>query len=347
MINIGIAGVGFMGMVHYLSYLKIEGVRVVALADHLPERLAGDWTGIKGNFGPPGEQMDLTGVATFASPEEMITSGEVDVIDICLPPAAHTQLALAALAAGKHVFCEKPIALHIEQADRLIAAAEIADRQLLIGHVLPYFPEYAWALQVIGSGDYGQVVSASFERVVSDPAWLANYWDADAFGGPLLDLHVHDAHFICLALGMPARVTTQGSLRNGLAEHWRSLLQYDTGGPRVLATSGVLNQPSRPFLHGFEIQLQRATISFEFAVETLADGDQAAYTRPPTLYPNDRPAERIELGEGDPMRAFEAELRHASQVFAGKTEPGPLNATLARNALTLCQLQAAYLLDQQ
>ena len=60
MINVGIAGIGFMGMIHYLAYQKIRGVKVRAICEQDPKRLAGDWRTIKGNFGPQGEMMDLS-----------------------------------------------------------------------------------------------------------------------------------------------------------------------------------------------------------------------------------------------------------------------------------------------
>ena len=61
MIQVGIVGLGFMGMIHYLTYRKIPGVRVAAICEVNERRLTGDWTDIKGNFGPAGEQMDLSG----------------------------------------------------------------------------------------------------------------------------------------------------------------------------------------------------------------------------------------------------------------------------------------------
>ena len=158
-----------MGMVHYLSYQKIAGVRVVAMCDVDPARLAGDWTGIKGNFGPPGEQMDLSGVAMYSSTEELIADPNVELVDITLPPALHADIAVAALQAGKHVFCEKPMALAVGDCDRMVAAASEADRNLMIGHVLPFFPEYAWALREIRSGKHGRLLGGSFTRVISDP----------------------------------------------------------------------------------------------------------------------------------------------------------------------------------
>ena len=65
MVGIGIVGIGFMGMIHYLAARRVEGARVVALCSRDPKKLAGDWTSIQGNFGPRGTQMDLSGIAAL------------------------------------------------------------------------------------------------------------------------------------------------------------------------------------------------------------------------------------------------------------------------------------------
>ncbi len=333
MLKVGIAGVGFMGMVHYLSYQKLRGVKVAAICDPKPDIRAGDWRGIQGNFGPPGEKMDLSGVAAYESLDELIADESLDAIDICLPPALHTDATCKALAAGKHVFCEKPMAMRLADCDRMVRAAEKADRQLLIGHVLPYFPEYAWALKEINSGKHGALLGGSFKRVISDPAWLTHYWDADRIGGPMLDLHVHDAHFIRLVFGKPSSVTTRGRLRDGLAEHWNTQFQYK--GQSVTATSGTINQQGRPFLHAFEIHLERATLLFDFAVL----GDQADYLCPPTVLTAGGKAKQPKLTGGDPMDAFAAELKEVVRCLKSGDTSATLGAELARDAIQICQAQ--------
>ena len=341
MIQVGIVGIGFMGMVHYLSYQKLPGVKVVALCEQNTKRLAGDWTDIKGNFGPAGQQMDLSGIATYESVDDLIANPDIDLIDVTLPPALHADIAVKALGAGKHVFCEKPMALKVEDCDRMLAAAEANDRQLLIGQVLPFFPEYAWALREIRSGEHGRLLGGSFRRIISDPAWLSNYWVADQVGGPMLDLHVHDAHFIRLVYGMPTAVSTRGSQKNELPEHWHSLFEFDDHSVTVHATSGVIQQQGRPFLHGFEIQLEKATLAFEFAVEkNAAEEDEGRYLCPPTQFASDGKAQRIELGDGDPMDAFYGELGHVAQVLEGGAQPDVLAGNLARDAIQICRMEA-------
>ena len=334
--KIGIAGIGFMGMIHYLSYQKLDGVDVVALAEPNESRLAGDWTDIKGNFGPQGQMMDLAGIAKFTDVAAMIAESDIDAIDICLPPGMHAPVATAALEAGKHVFCEKPITLTTDGASQMVAAAKAADRLLLIGHVLPFLPEYQKAYEIIQSGEFGRVIGGHFKRVIDDPQWLAHYWDAEKVGGPMLDLHVHDAHFIRLLFGMPTSVASVGRMRDDLAEYWNSQFEFADKSLVVTATSGVINQHGRTFLHGYEIHLEKATLAFEFAVI----GDRPESLLPLTVLTPDGGADRPDLGGGDPMlSAFESELSEVvNSITTGSPSP-ILDGNLARDAVVLCQKQ--------
>ena len=335
MIQVGIVGLGFMGMIHYLTYRKIPGVRVAAICEVNEKRLTGDWTDIKGNFGPAGEQMDLSGVATFTKLEDMLAMSELELVDVTLPPAMHSEATIAALGAGKHVFCEKPMSLRLDECERMSAAAQAARRQLFVGHVLPFFPEYAWAYEAARSGRYGKLRGAAFRRVISNPAWLRNFWSPDQVGGPLFDLHVHDAHFIRLLFGMPQDVISRGRLRDGVPEFWHSHFDYGSDGYLVEATSGTLEQQGRAFNHGFEIHFERAAMLFEFAVLNGA----GSYLCPPTLLDEAGKAEQVDLGAGDPMNAFEAELRNVTECVRKNQESEVLNARLAQDAVKLCQIQ--------
>src|SRR5437763_15026239 len=103
MVGIGIVGIGFMGMIHYLAARRLSEGRVVALCSRDPRKLAGDWTGIQGNFGPRGAQMDLSAHAWYAEVDDLLADPRVDLVDLCVPNDAHARLALRALEAGKHV----------------------------------------------------------------------------------------------------------------------------------------------------------------------------------------------------------------------------------------------------
>ncbi len=341
--KVGIAGIGFMGMVHYLSYRQIDGVEVVALAEPNEKRLAGDWTDIKGNFGPRGEMMDLSGIQCFADAKQMISDADIDLLDVCLPPGMHADMAVAALDAGKHVFCEKPIALTSEDAHRMVDAAQAHGRILMIGHVLPMFPEYAKAREIVAGGEFGRLLGGHFKRVISDPQWLPHYWDAQKIGGPMLDLHVHDAHFIRLLFGMPKAVISQGRMRGELAEYWNTHFEFDDASLVVSATSGTVGQQGRSFLHGFELHLEQATLAFEFAVID----DQPELLLPLTLLLLDGTVRRPPLGDGDPMIAFQTELSEVKRAIEAGETSAILAGELARDAVTLCRAQTESIRSRQ
>ncbi len=335
MINVGIVGIGFMGWIHWLAYKAAQGIRVGAVSSRDPKRRAGDWRGIQGNFGPPGEQVDLSGVKAYERLEELLRDPAVDLVDLCLPPNLHAEATLQALAAGKHVFCEKPMALSTADCDRMVEAARKAGKQLFVGHVLPFFPEYAEARRLISEGRHGKLLGGSFKRVISDPSWLKDFYDPRKIGGPLVDLHVHDAHLIRLLFGLPRAVAGQGRMRGEVVAYCQSMFRFPDASLVVSAASGVVNQPGRAFTHGFEIHLEKATLQYEFAV---IDGKPRLFM-PLTVYEADGRVRQPELGDGDPVRAFQGEIAEiVGALDSGRPSP-ILSGDLARDALLLCHKQ--------
>ncbi|MDO4586752.1 MAG: Gfo/Idh/MocA family oxidoreductase [Planctomycetia bacterium] len=326
MLKIGITGIGFMGMIHYLAYQRIEGVKVVALCEKWsPERLKGDWTKIKGNFGPAGTQMDLSGIATYTDLNDMLANPEVDVVDVCLPPNSHAEATIAALNAGKKVFCEKPISLKPQDGINMVDAAQKNNKLLMIGHVLPFFDSHHFVVEANNSGKYGKLLGGNFVRVISDPVWLQNFYNMETSGGPMLDLHVHDAHFIRYLFGMPKAVQGVGRCRDGVPEYFNSQFLYEDPSLVVTATSGCIMQQGRPFTHGYEVHFEKATIFCESFTGT-----------PVTVLNEDGSVEKPEFPAGDDISAFVNELTEATNSFKANQTSPLLDGVLARDALNLC-----------
>jgi predicted dehydrogenase len=333
MLRVGIVGVGFMGMIHYLAYKRLPGVKVQAICEQDPVRRGGDWRTIKGNFGPPGELMDLSGVAKYGELDAMLADPSLDLIDICLPTALHAPTTIKALAAGKHVLCEKPIALTPADGMAMVAAAEKADRLLMIGHVLPFYPEYRFAYDAITSGRYGGLKGGHFKRIISDPAWLPRFYDPAVIGGPMLDLHVHDAHFIRLTAGLPRSVQCAGTMHGEVVERFHSQFRFDDPAVVVTAASGVIAQQGRSFTHGYEIYLEKATLLYDFAVL----GGEPVLVMPVTVLTHDGQVERPELGGGDAIAPFESELAEVARAVQSGVASPLLAGALARDAVVMCQ----------
>lgn len=335
MIKVGIAGIGFMGWIHWLAYKNVPGIEVVAITSRDEKKRNGDWTDIQGNFGPPGEMVDLSNLQTFDSIEGMLESTDVDLVDICLPPSLHRDASVQVLESGRHVFCEKPLAVSLADCDAIVRAAQANERQLLVGHVLPFFPEYSFVRSAIAEQRFGKLLGGNFKRVVSDPTWLDNFYDVDVVGGPLIDLHVHDAHLIRMLFGMPVNVDTNGRFREDVVEYCESIFRFEDPDLVVASSSGVIKQQGRPFNHAFEIHFEKATAQFEFAA--FADNPESM---PLKFLLEDGSVERPSIPPGSDIAGFEAEIAEVVRAIDEGSESPILGGELARDAISMCHWQS-------
>jgi predicted dehydrogenase len=334
MVKIGLVGIGFMGWIHYLAWKRIPDIQLAAFASRDPQKRSGDWRGIRGNFGPPGERIDVSGLTVYSSIEDLLNDPSIDLVDLCLPPHAHVSAVKAALDAGKHVLCEKPLALTAEDSQELVRAAVSAQRKLMVAQVLPFMPEFAYLVEAQRSGRYGRLLTGHFRRVIGPPDWIPDFYDVDRVGGPLIDLHVHDAHLLRLLFGLPTRVTTRSRMKGDVPQFFESLIDF-LDGRFASATCGVTDSPGRPFCHGYEVQFEAATLQFEFVA--LQDGTELM---PLKVFHADGKIERPKLGSNDPVDAFVAELAAAAKMARGVADEPILDGRLAADAISICQAQA-------
>ena len=351
MIRIGLLGIGFMGMTHFeaatkcetdasgrrkATGAKLDGGTIVAIATRDQKKRAGDWTSIQGNFGPRGSLMDLAHVRCYSDHRQLLADPGIDLVDICLPTDQHESVVLEALAASKHVLVEKPIATELAAADRMVDAARKAGRLLLVGQVLPFFPEFAFAAETVRSEKYGRLLAAHFRRVITPPNWSNGMSDFRKLGGWGVDLHIHDNHYIGLLCGVPKQVFSRGLLQEGLVNHVHTNYLFDNPNLAVTCVSGGIAAKGLAFGHGFEMYLERATILYDAG--TYAG--QWVVNRPLTLITDDGKAEQPELpGGSEWCSAFTAELQTAVDSVRSGQEATVLSGTLARDALRLCDAE--------
>ena len=333
MTKIGIVGIGFMGMIHYLAARKLKDGKVTAICSRDEKKLAGDWRSIQGNFGPRGEMMDLGGIKKYRDLDAMLADKEIDLVDVCNPTNLHPETAIKALEAGKHVLVEKAIALDPKDADAMLDAARKANRLLMVAHVLPFFPEFAFAAEAIRGGQFGKLLGAHFKRIISKPDWSADIGDASKTGGPAVDLHIHDTHFIGLVCGVPGSVFSTGVVGvGGAVDYLTTSYLYSSPGTAVpglsravTCSSGALTMKGRPFVHGYEIYLEKATLVYESG------------TCPLTLLKVDGSSEQPKLAGGDDATAaFTIEIQAAVDGITKGQAHDYLSGRLARDALVMC-----------
>lgn len=337
MVNIGIVGIGFMGYTHFTAAEHLNGGKVSAICTRSQKKLDGDWTGIQGNFGPPAGQIDTSNLKKYTDFHEMLADPDIDLIDICLPPEMHEEVAVAAAKAGKAVFVEKPIAVELDAAERMVAAANEANVPLMVGQVLPFFPQFRWAADAVRSGRYGKLKAAHFRRVICPPDWSDDMSDFRNLGGWGIDLHIHDNHFLSLLCGVPQAVFSRGMLVDGFVNHVHSQYIYETPDLAVSCVSGGIAAQGLQFAHGFELYLENATVLYHAG--TI--GGEWVIDRPLSLVQQDGSVTEPELTGGTEWySAFTAELQAAVDGLQSKTTPRALSGELALDALKLCYAEA-------
>ena len=268
-VKIGLIGFGFMGTTHWGVYKGLKNAQVVALADPDPAKRKGDISKVVGNIGggDNSKPIDLTGVAVYDDPMRLIKEADVDMIDICVPTADHAKLAIAALKAGRHVFCEKPLCRTAAEVTQIVAAAKKAKGFFNVGLCVRAWPEYRHAYEYFKSGKAGKMLSATFKRVspgVDGNSWKNWYMNGKVSGGALLDLHVHDVDEVNYFFGKPKAVQAVGAnvCSKGAIDH--VVATYDYGDGRLVMTEGGWEQAKgATFEMSFTIVCQKATLKLD------------------------------------------------------------------------------------
>lgn len=336
-----ILGVGFMGWIHALAYRRSGVAELAGFASRDAAKRDGDWRSIQGNFGPPGEQIDVSGMIVGESLDDLLADDSIDLIDICLPPHLHVDAVTRSLRAGKHVLCEKPLALNAADAQSLtdLSNDESVQGSLMVGHILPLMPEFAFLVAAADDGRYGRIQTGRFQRTIGPPDWIPDFYDPSRVGGPLIDLQVHDAHLVRMLFGMPTAAHCASHLKDGIPKRYETVFEFAKSSgdsrPVVSVAGGVIDSPARPFTHGYEVSFEEATVRFEFA----AYSDGTSDSIPVTVLHNDGRRECPELGGGDPIDSFVSEIDAAAALVHGGHLTPVLDPQLATDALRICEMQ--------
>ena len=175
--KVGIVGVGFMGTTHAAGWAET------------PAEIVGFTAETQQEAGNISKQYSTN---VYPSLEEMLP--DVEVVDLCSPTHLHYEMALKAAAAGKHIVCEKPLARTTKQAREILMACQKAGVQLLVAHVVRFFPEYALAHSAVVQGQIGRPGVIRLHRGSYRPKKPAGNWFLDEVksGGILMDLMIHD-----------------------------------------------------------------------------------------------------------------------------------------------------------
>jgi predicted dehydrogenase len=334
-VNVGVIGLGFMGVTHLKALQQLPQGRVVAVCDAVrrPENGQLSAGGNVGDGKPV--TLDMSVVRVYQDYRELLADPQVEAVDICLPTPLHPEVAVAALAAGKYVLCEKPMARTSALGRQMVEAAQKARGFLMPAMCMRFWPGWGWLKNVVESGQYGRVLAARFRRVAEPPGWSkSQFMDGQKSGGALLDLHIHDVDFVQYCFGRPQAVYATGyTCLSGAIDH--VVAQYRVAsGAMVYAEGGWAMAPGFGFSMSYTVNFERATADYDVArgaeaLKVYVEG------QPPVVIRNEGPD------------GYVGELAHfLDSILAGR-RPTVVTAADGLSAIEICEAEEASIASGQ
>ena len=241
-------------------------------------------------------------------PEDVLGADDVDLVMVLTPPAGHAELATAALAAGKHVLVEKPMALDLGSAQRMVQAAQAANRRLVCAPFVTLSATHRRIAELVDAGTIGRILSVRAVSGTSGPSWGRWFYEGPG-GGPLFDLGVYSLTAVIDLVGpvrsvtavsgiaVPERVVDGEPMRPTLDDSFQVALDFGDGTLGVLTTGFTMPSLRTP---AFELFGSEGTIQM-----LGADWEPAGFD----LWRNDVGAWEL-VPESDPGWNYAAGLRN-------------------------------------
>jgi len=306
--RLAIVGAGRCGMVHAENAARwlaaAELACVVDVDEALAHRIGAE-----------------LGVPAFTSVEQVLDGAAVDGVVVTTPTFTHAEIAIAAAGAGKHVFCEKPMALDVEECDRMIAAADAAGIVLQMGFVRRFQPEFVEAWRRIEAGEIGEpmIVKSLTRGPGLPPAWAHELRRSN---GMLAEVCSHDFDCVRWLSGSEiARVYAETANVKGEARGVTAADFYDNAVVTLRFESGALGtiDGTCPADFGYDARVEvlgregllvvgehRATALLE--IRTRGSGEVPTYSTWP---------QRFEWGYREELRGFVEAARSGTPPAAG------------------------------
>jgi predicted dehydrogenase len=258
-VKLGVIGLGFMGSTHAKAALQLPRVELAAVCSRDEQKLAGDFSSVRGNSGDVGGQADFSAVAKHREIAEMLDDPNVEAVDICLPTGMHERVAIAALRAGKHVLVEKPLAVDGASADRIVAEAERCGQILMTAQVIRFWPEYVALRDTVINDSLGALRTAVFRRRCAAPSW--GVWETSG----AFDLLIHDVDYTIHLLGKPEAIRATGYADDAAGIDILHAHFLYANGVEALVTGGWHNRGDYPFSMEYTATFDRDTMEFSTA----------------------------------------------------------------------------------
>lgn len=265
--RLGFIGLGIMGRDLLKQALENPRIEIAALCDTDPAMVA------------KALEMCLRPIPHYRDYPAMFEEAGVDGVVIAVPQDLHAPVAIASLEAGRHVFCEKPIALNVRDAAAMIAASERCGKHLMIGQVLQYIGPYRYVLERVRSGELGRPFAMRTTRTLGrwDDFWGRPWRTKEAqCGGTLFEVNVHEIDLMLRILGPARAVTAVGGRftndENDYEDTVMATVAFENG------SAGSITSMQCDYLgrNSGEIYCEKGSLYFDSLIEQVRVGKDGA-----------------------------------------------------------------------
>lgn len=315
-IQVGLLGAGFIGQTHAQAYQSIPGAELVAVAD--VNREAAD------------KLAEQTGARPTYDVDTILAAGDIQVVDICLPTFLHEKCVVQAAQNGKHILCEKPVALSLAQADHMIGAIRENGVIAMVAQVIRFWPEYVAIKQLLESGELGAPASARAARLAVAPKWGSWFRNPELSGGAVLDLHIHDLDYVYWLFGRPRTVYAIGTAsETGAWDYVVTSLDY--GDKKATVEASYVMPDGFPFEMAFRLLGTEGCADYRFRVDGQV-GERDSASTEFVVYRPGQPPESVACSQED---AYRAELAYFAQCASEGRHPTIATFEEAREVLEI------------
>ena len=304
--RIALIGAGHMASQHAAAWAELDEVEVTYVVARSMRRV-----------GPLAERLDCCATTDLS---DVLADGALDAVDITVPTKSHADVAIAALQAGKHVFCETPLAATAAEAERMLTAAHAARRHLQVALMMRFARPAIDLHAELKRGELGSLRAIDFRRFA--PGAVGGH-----HGDPLEELMLFDLDTLTRCLGTPDRVRAEVEPgADGRIDRGRARAELRYGDVIARCEASYLQAEGEPFV---------ATLGAKFEGGRL----DARFWMPQNAWPT---FELVRAVAGDESGSADSDLgpqpileecRHFAGVVGGSADPALLDATQAIRSL--------------
>ena len=315
MIRVALVGSGYIADCHINAFMSEEvnqTGKIVAVVGH------------------PGSGMKAAaraGCAFFETLEEAEAAVGFDAVDICTPTFTHEEYTIKAANMGKHVFCEKPLALSVEAFNRMYEACRKNNVKFMAAQVLRYMSDFTRIADTVRSGRLGNIHMYSAKRLSQHPTWATWHRDPEKSGGGLYDINVHDIDLVYSMFGMPKSVYAVGwRSPSGCWNHVATSLKWDD--KQAICESSLEMTGDFPFTAEIVVTGDNGSIDFISKAGANIKGERTVSSH---IYPVGGDGENLKAVDND---GFASEIRVFLEAVINDTDT-PVRPEESRDVLKI------------